>query len=85
MDSIPRESAKTSSSGGFTILFLLIYPGLSNKISEYLIDPNCYYIELLVKLWDSLPGDILMASSTEGFRRGLDRFVEERFITGHGN
>ncbi|KAG9476060.1 hypothetical protein GDO78_002891 [Eleutherodactylus coqui] len=36
-----------------------------------------------VRLWNSLPEDVVMAKSIEEFKRGLDVFLERKDITGY--
>ena len=36
-----------------------------------------------VKLWNSLPQDVVMATNLDGFKRGLYKFLEEKAIHGY--
>ena len=39
--------------------------------------------QLIVKLWNSLPQDVMMATNLDGFKRRLDTFLEEKAINGY--
>ena len=39
--------------------------------------------QLIVKLWNSLPQDVVTATNLDGFKRGLDKFLEEKAINGY--
>ena len=41
------------------------------------------FTQRVVSLWNSFPQDMVMASGLDAFKRGLDRFLEERSITGY--
>ena len=43
---------------------------------------NYFFIQHVVSLWNSLPQDVMMASGLDAFKRGLDRFQEEKCIAG---
>ena len=36
-----------------------------------------------VTLWNSLPEDMVMSSGLDAFKRGLDRFIEEKSVPGY--
>lgn len=36
-----------------------------------------------INLQNSLPADVMMDTSTEGFKRGLDKYMEARSINGY--
>ncbi|KAG8535585.1 hypothetical protein GDO81_028208 [Engystomops pustulosus] len=38
-----------------------------------------------VRLWNSLPQEVVMADSMYMFKRGLDAFLERKNITGYGD
>ena len=42
-----------------------------------------FFIQCIVKLWNSLPQDIVMAINLDGFKRELDKFLEEKAINGY--
>ena len=42
-----------------------------------------FFTKRVVSLWNSLPQDVVMASGLDAFKRGLDRFLEEKSITGY--
>ena len=35
-----------------------------------------FFTQYIVKLWNSLPQDVTMATNLDGFKRGLDKFLE---------
>ena len=37
----------------------------------------------IVKLWNSLPQDVVIATKLDGFKRGLDKFLEDEAIDGY--
>ena len=41
------------------------------------IKQKYFIIQHLVKLWNSLPQDVVMATNLDGFERGLDKFLEK--------
>ena len=43
---------------------------------------KCFFTQHVVSLWNSLPRDVMMASGIDVFKRGLDRFLEEKSIAG---
>ena len=45
-------------------------------------DKRKYFFPQHISLWNSLPQDVVMASGLDAFKRGLDRFLEEKSITG---
>ena len=42
-----------------------------------------FFTQHTVKLWNSLPQDVVMATNLDGFKRGLDKFLEEKAIHGY--
>ena len=42
-----------------------------------------FFTQRIVSLWNSLPQDVVMASGLDAFKRELDRFLEEKSITGY--
>ena len=36
-----------------------------------------FFTQCIVKLWNSLPQDVVMATNLDGFKRGLARFLEK--------
>ena len=42
-----------------------------------------FFTERIVKLWNSLPHDVVMATNLDGFKRGLDKFLEAKAINGY--
>ena len=42
-----------------------------------------FFTQLIVKLWNSLPQDVVMATNLDGFKRGLDKFLEAKAINGY--
>lgn len=55
------------------------------------VDSHTFYFYVLMALHcptespkrNSLPEDVMMATGTDGFQRGSDRFVEKRSISGY--
>ena len=43
-----------------------------------------YITQHIVKLWNSLPQDVVMATNLDGFKRGLDQFLEEKSTSHDG-
>ena len=41
-----------------------------------------FFTQHVVSLWNSLSQDVVIASGLDAFKRGLDRFVEEKSIAG---
>ena len=46
-------------------------------------DQKYFFTQHVVKVWNSLPQDMVMASGLDAFKRGLDRFLEEKSIAGY--
>ena len=44
---------------------------------------KCFFTQHIVKLCNSLPQDVVMATDLDGFKRGLDIFLEVRAIKGY--
>ena len=42
-----------------------------------------FFTQRIVKLWNSLPQDLEMATNLDGFKRGLDIFLEVNAINGY--
>ena len=42
-----------------------------------------FFTQHTVKLWNSLPQYAVMAANLNGFKRGLDKFLEEKAINGY--
>ena len=42
-----------------------------------------FFTQHVVSLWNSLPQDVVMASGLDDFKRGLDKFLKEKSITGY--
>ena len=42
-----------------------------------------FFTQRIVSLWNSLPHNVVMASDLDAFKRGLERFLEEKSITGY--
>ena len=42
-----------------------------------------FFSQRIVKLWNSLPQDVVMATNLDGFKRGLDKFLEAKAINGY--
>ena len=42
-----------------------------------------FFTQPVVILWNSLPQDVVMTSGQDAFKRGLNRFLEEKSITGY--
>lgn len=42
-----------------------------------------FFTQCRVKLWNSLARDVVMATKLEGFKRGLDKSLEEKAINDH--
>ena len=41
------------------------------------------FTQHIVKLWNSLPQDVVMDTHLDGFKRGLDKFKEGKAINGY--
>ena len=41
-----------------------------------------FFTQRIVKLWNSLPQDVVMSTNLDGFKRGLDKFLEGKAING---
>ena len=41
------------------------------------------FMQCIVKLWNSLPEGTVMATNLDGFKRDLDKFLEEKAINGY--
>ena len=39
--------------------------------------------QYVVSLWNTLPQDVVMASGLDAFKRGSDKFMEEKFVAGY--
>ena len=44
---------------------------------------KCFFTQLIVKLWNSLPQDVMTATNLDGFKRGLDKFLEKAATNGY--
>ena len=42
-----------------------------------------FFTQHIVKLWNSLPQDVVMATNLDGSERGLDKFLEAKVIDGY--
>lgn len=42
-----------------------------------------FFSQQMIKMWSSLPEDIVMATDTESFKRRQDRFMEDTSIRGY--
>ena len=42
-----------------------------------------FFTKRVVSLWNALPQEVVMASGLGAFKRGLDRFLEEKSIAGY--
>ena len=42
-----------------------------------------FFTQRIVKLWNALPQDVVMATHLDGFKRGLDKFLEVEAIHGY--
>ena len=42
-----------------------------------------FFTQHIVKLWNSLPQDVVMATNLDGFKRGSDKFLEAKAINGY--
>ena len=42
-----------------------------------------FFTQRAIKMWNSLPEDVLMATGIDSFRRGLDSFMEDKSISGY--
>ena len=42
-----------------------------------------YFTQCTVRLWNSLPQDVVMATNLDGSKRGLDKFLVEKAINGY--
>ena len=38
---------------------------------------NYFFTHCIIKLWNSLPQDVVMSTNLDGFKKGLDKFLEE--------
>ena len=50
--------------------------GRTNKRRDFFTQP-------IVKLWNSLPQPVVMATNLDGFKRGLDKFLEAKAVNGY--
>ena len=51
---------------------------------RYRTDNRKYFFrQRIVNLWNSLSQDVVMATNLDGFKRGLDKFLEEKAIHGY--
>ena len=41
-----------------------------------------FFTQPIVRLWNSLPQDVVMATNLDGYKRGLDQFLEEKAVKG---
>ena len=41
------------------------------------------FTQCIVKIWNSLPQVVVMATNLDGFKRGLDKFLEAKAINGY--
>ena len=58
--------------------------GTCTQIRRVRTDKRKYFCtQFIVSLWNSLPHDVVMASDLDAFKRRLDRFLEEKSITGY--
>ena len=44
---------------------------------------NNFIIQCVVSLWNFLPQDVVMTSGLDAFKRGLDKFLEEKSVAGY--
>ena len=42
-----------------------------------------FFIQCSVNLWNSLPQDVAMATHLDGFKRGLDTYLEEKAMNSY--
>ena len=42
-----------------------------------------FFTQCIVQLWNALPQDVVMATNLDGFKRGLDKFLEAKAINGY--
>ena len=42
-----------------------------------------FFTQRIIKLWNSLPEDVVTATHLDGFKKGLDRFLESKAISGY--
>ena len=42
-----------------------------------------FFTQPTVRLWNSLPQDVVMATNLDGFKRGLEKFLEAKAIHGY--
>ena len=42
-----------------------------------------FFTHCIIKLRNSLPQDVVMATNLDGFKRGLDQFLEEKATSGY--
>ena len=42
-----------------------------------------FFTQCIVKLWNLLPQDVMMATNLDGFKGGLDKFQEAKAINGY--
>ena len=43
---------------------------------------KCSFTHVIVKLWNSLPQDVAMATNLDDFKRGVGKFLEEEALNG---
>ena len=48
-----------------------------------IIKKKDFFTQHIVTLWNSLPHDVVMATNLDGFKRGLDKFLEAKAINGY--
>lgn len=42
-----------------------------------------YLLKFIINLWKSLPQAMIMVTGTDNFKRGIDNFINIKFISGH--
>ena len=42
-----------------------------------------FFTQRIIKLWNSLTQDVVMATNLDDFKRGLDKFLVEKVINGY--
>ena len=42
-----------------------------------------YFTQRVINTWNSLPQEVVAATSIDSFKRGLDKYMEERSISGY--
>ena len=42
-----------------------------------------FFTQHIVKLWTPLPHDVAMATNLDGFKRGLDKFLDAKAVNGY--